>query len=363
MAKRTTKRRIGGKAIASGSDGCVFDKKFDSSGNPIETSDTISKVFANSKKNVAEQEFSVQERIKSITGGVGVVVSKTRIINIIPEVKDSIPPELLKAEGCRSLDKDQKEKKTPQYAIEYPRIVGDMIKTPSQPLKFFEKAVRALDLLSKGGIVHLDIAARNIFVIENPDKTQEAAIGDFGTAVDMRDPRYLDLVKSRVTDITGGHIGNVLGSDQITPFFGIAALMFFDKENSEKINEHKDSITNLLKEYPKKDGGIEYDFEGGWLNKSAYNTPILQSTVVPNLAQFMKLYLTLPKTEYERIFKMELGMTDETMLELLMSRKSTQPVDGSLWNNTVRQLKGRLKSLRLGGKRKTRRRPTSKAKH
>ena len=161
----------GGVAIASGSDGCVFDMRFNDDGTAVDVPGIVSKVFPQDRMSVAENEFDANELVKKVTGGLGVAISSGKI-RTIPAVKDSIPDALVtRVPEPNACSKIVDQKGGVFYVIESPRIKGSLISLELKglPVKFFTDAIKALQLLGEKGLCHMDIASRNIFV-SNDDK-------------------------------------------------------------------------------------------------------------------------------------------------------------------------------------------------
>jgi hypothetical protein len=369
MAKRTTLKKRGGTAIGSGTDGCVFDKTFDANGNPSDNPNIVSKVFSTQKESKARQEFKIQQKIRQITNGEGVVVSSMNQIKSASTIKDNIPSEKLNSTGCTTLKRDIDSGNQPLFIIEYPRIQGDFRTIKGkQPLQFFSKAQNALEKLSNAGIIHTDIAERNIFVINTGSNTSsstiEAAIGDFGSAIDLKDPNVDNVLVPRMTAL-GSRILEFFSSDQVTPFFGISALFYLNRANPEKIKQLKQEINDILSSTYTEKGVTHYDFED-IVSSTFTSRKDLIPAVVKSLEEFMKMYLTADPKDYIKLFKIEAVMTDRCMFNLILHDRCSEPIHEILWTNESgqRTLIGRMALLRLGGKRRTQKlKSATKTKH
>lgn len=182
---------IGGRAIASGSQGCIFRPKLkveNVGGRGIATNSTvpnangivrISKVFVD--KDVFDKECMILTKVNSITGGVGTIdIEESAIINTIRELNSEIPESLTASNGCGRIMPNLRAG-NPVYVFHQRSITGDIFEHGEpRPLRFFKSAFDALTKLLMRNIVHLDLAKRNIFFDEGG-----ALIGDFGYGIDM----------------------------------------------------------------------------------------------------------------------------------------------------------------------------------
>ena len=176
----------GGKAVAVGSQGCVFvpklvlhESKAKTSAAP-ENTQFASKVFSN---------LDVYEDESTLLGLMG-SVSNEGIITLAPG-SFTAPSGLNVEEKASALEqggpacKTIGESNSNVYVMQMPLIDGDInqLREQKKPIAFITKAYNALMRMRNAGIVHGDMASRNIFF-----KGGDALIGDFGYSINFRDP-------------------------------------------------------------------------------------------------------------------------------------------------------------------------------
>jgi hypothetical protein len=192
----------GGRFVGSGSDGCVFNSRFDASGNVIKGSEDgkegiASKVYVAGPKGElnpqAVNEYAIMMRVRKATNGLGVAVALDGSLRAIPDIveaeRTSIPPPARGA--CAQLTDDAK----PYTVIELPLVKGHMFPSPGgYPAKSFETLETAIQQIKAAKVTQLDLAVRNIFYVED-DKTGATVLllGDFGNGIDLgsNDPNVL----------------------------------------------------------------------------------------------------------------------------------------------------------------------------
>lgn len=175
-----TRSRRGGKAIAAGSDGCVFDGTFAKDGTFTPGTDIVTKVFID--KKVVDQERAMMELVNTATGGSGVVVSTTPIVTITSKIPaEAWDNEEIKSRGaCKKVN----EGKPPFYGLVTPRIDGTLLdlyndKGATHIRSYsFDLLDTALTDMKREGLIHMDLAARNIFY-----KGNDFLLGDFGNTI------------------------------------------------------------------------------------------------------------------------------------------------------------------------------------
>ena len=177
----------GGDAIASGSQACIFQPKLNTKredsriiafDSPLPTDrDYVTKVFFN--KTTWRHEVNILLEISKRLGE-----DHPGIIDVIGYseanlLASAIPPHV-KGTGCQKVYAAAKAGNK-IYLMHQTHILGDIRDlTETKPLAFFQPAFEVLIKLTFTGIVHLDIAMRNIFF-----NSTSAMIGDFGYAIDM----------------------------------------------------------------------------------------------------------------------------------------------------------------------------------
>lgn len=180
----------GGKAIAAGSDGCVFDGTFAADGTFTKNADKVTKVFSPNRAAVATNEYERMQEVKAATKGVGVVVATDPLVtfaSIPEEAWDN--PQLKTFGACGTVSTSP----GPFTGLVLPRISGDLINIGRArkllPSESFEQLNAALEGMSKTRLVHMDFAARNVFYKEEGG-TITTLLGDFGTTVNLEDPAF-----------------------------------------------------------------------------------------------------------------------------------------------------------------------------
>ena len=344
MGRVGRKKIKGGAAIASGSDGCIFDTQFDENGNPTSSQTIISKVFARSKKAVAENEFRINRRVFDITKGLGVAVSDSPVREV-PQIRDTIPSSLT-GKGCTLVSNDE----GPFYVIEYPRIIGSLDKRKGEPLpfSFFKTAYDALIKLSTNKLFHMDIAQRNIFYND-----KEALIGDFGSSVDMTDEVIFNEGLLEIKRRYGiNNILDCISVTEITPQLAIYILCYTD------FNAYKSSIADLDEEEFKLD--LQDIVEGNFSKKLSSITPV----IIERIIECMDTLKTADEATVQNLLRKEIIVSDVRMFLLSIAEKCSD-----LDMNLVKQVWGptdtviallqqqqqpltiqeRLRRLRMGG--------------
>jgi hypothetical protein len=355
MGTQRVRRRKGGVAIASGSDGCVFDTQFDETGNAKPAPGIVSKVFPEGKRSVAENEFKSIELVKGVTGGKGVVISDGELLTI-RAVKDTIPDTVgRRGEFSNACGQIADQKSGLFYVIESPRVKGSLIDTDSKNLSvtFFSDAITALQLLGSAGLCHMDIAPRNIFISNN----HKALVGDFGNLLSISDPDLKTKLDYHLRKYNIRTVVHCLSGYGATAALQIAILAYM----SPDFKDIQSEIKNLLEPYA--GGGYRFmDFY--------HEAQELKDVAGTDLKTEMKAYLEsiLTMSAPEDIFatlKKEFVRSDLRCLSLVMRSYCTPSVEvtmtvSSLWTSgsmpdTTAMLMARLAAIRGRGRRKTRR--------
>lgn len=253
---RTPRRRHhrGGVAIASGSDGCVFDTHFEDDGMAVPAQGTISKVFAVSKQDVALNEYLSIELVRKATNGRGVAPPAPGQLKTIPDVKDTIPVTLIRRgeyspNGCGRVA-DQKDKGGDLfYIIESPRVKGSLVdlKTKTLSAASFGDAVWALQGLSTAGLCHMDIARRNIFL----SNENVPLVGDFGNLLNIHDPDLKTKIAGHLTKYRLRTLSECFTSDGSTAALNMAMLIYMAKDVTEFHDEVNDLLVPVAEGVPK----------------------------------------------------------------------------------------------------------------
>ena len=235
----------GGAPIASGSQGCIFLPALQlnaASKTAVRSANhgAISKVFTD--KGVYDREFDIMNLVNAATGGVGVVVfvggpNKQFIADKLnPENLAGLTPPI--GTAC-----DRVKISSPLYVINQPRIRGDVRdfqKTgEKRPASFFVKGYIALLRMRAHGLVHMDMASRNIFYNDT-----DALIGDFGYTLDLADQEQASAGLTEFGRSHGlGMPGNFVAQDQIMPeaFLALSLHKLWDRKK-EIVRTIRDSI-------------------------------------------------------------------------------------------------------------------------
>lgn len=186
---------LGGKAIAAGSDGCVFDGVFDRDGTFTKDPDVVTKIYIPERKDVAENEWKAMELVRDATKNRGVVIA-----NAPPHPVERIPPEAWEnskiGHACQDL------RRLPPgtrgiTGLEIPRINGTLLSLEDEALArrkdlvltgdSFSEITEAIHGMHCDRLVHMDLAARNIFYAMTYDGVVKLLLGDFGNTFKIGD--------------------------------------------------------------------------------------------------------------------------------------------------------------------------------
>jgi tRNA A-37 threonylcarbamoyl transferase component Bud32 len=187
----------GGTAIATGSDGCVFDGTFAPNGTFTQTTDTVTKVYAPEYASVAANEYARMQEVKAATGGLGVVVATSPPVTIATIPDDAWGmTQVKRAHACGEVSTSS----GPFTGLVLPRITGDLYRIRSRPLKLesFTNVLYAVKFLFTAGLVHMDFAARNLFYKQTGTDV-EVLLGDFGTTINVNSPDFDRAIQTYVT--------------------------------------------------------------------------------------------------------------------------------------------------------------------
>jgi hypothetical protein len=240
----------GGEAIAYGSDGCIFTPRLviNTGADGVRTAvpsefvgigmnegddNFVSKVFFS--RQIANNEYTVLREVNATTGGNG-TVQYAGAIEEFDILGDNVPD--VAGIGYKDLGKGTRApticarlKASPasekKYMIHMERIAGDLLRLivgPTLHPSVFLPAWQALNMLHnrpRGGIFHLDLAQRNIFM-----KRGRAILGDYGSGYMVNGPEtFDDFVRRYVTRYSVG-IGSLIGNDGISPEFALALTCY-----------------------------------------------------------------------------------------------------------------------------------------
>lgn len=196
----------GGTSIGAGSDGCVFDGTFAPDGTFTVDDNLVTKVYPPKYNKVAQNEWKSMELVKNAIGEEGVILAKGP-----PQPIASIPAEAWGSTGtslhaCGVLKKASDAGEAGILGLVLPRINGDL-KDYNQRIvdsDEFNFLNEVLVKLGQANIVHMDIAARNIFYTLDDYDEPQLYLGDFGSAFnfmaedfDESIKRYVDRYKIR----------------------------------------------------------------------------------------------------------------------------------------------------------------------
>lgn len=201
----------GGVNIGSGTDGCVFNSRFDKDGNVIPDSKNgaagiATKVYSvgakpGSMNSAAVNEYNMMMKVRKVTNGLGVAValdnSLRQLAKIDEEEVKTIPTPVEGA--CEHLTNP---KKSPYTVIELPLVSGSLsrfgIQWGSFPDSAFTTLKSALDAMAAAKLTQLDLAARNIFYLMREDGELTFLLGDFGNGIDLgasSEQRFKDFTR------------------------------------------------------------------------------------------------------------------------------------------------------------------------
>ena len=239
----------GGKAIASGSDGCVFDGRFAADGTFTKDETIVTKIYTGEKfGKIADEEYAMMKIVEAATRGNGVVVATnppTAIKKIPDEAWEDV--EIKNKAACKRAFETQGG---PFFGLASPRISGTLIdlitkqKIPLKPETFQALEGAVSDMYTK--IVHMDFAARNIFY-SGSDDAPTLLLGDFGNTITLTsedsvfDKAIVDHVEKY--NMSGKFLASVL-VDGITPF-AVAMMVGFHALLKEEGGE-KGYYTNYI---------------------------------------------------------------------------------------------------------------------
>jgi hypothetical protein len=191
----------GGKAIATGADGCVFDGTFESDGTFEQSTGEVTKVYAPQYATVAANEYARMQEVRAATQGVGVLVATTPPVTIdkIPDEAWDNPP--IKGVGACKL---VAESPGPYTGLELPRIVGDFatLRRTVRPMlsdESFEALNTAIARMHHANLVHMDFANRNIFYTSEGTGDIRALLGDFGATINLNSPDFDTQIQAYIT--------------------------------------------------------------------------------------------------------------------------------------------------------------------
>ena len=240
----------GGEAIAFGSDGCIFTPRLvintgadgvrtavpsDIVGFGMNEDDNnfVSKVFFS--RQIANNEYTVLREVNDTTRGTGTIkyfgaIEEFDILgDNVPDVAGIAYKDLGK--GARAPTICTRLKASPasekKYMIHMERISGDLLRLivgPTLHPSAFLQAWQALKMLHDrplGGIFHLDLAQRNIFM-----KGGMAILGDYGSGYMVNGPESFDEFVRRYVDRYSIGIGSLIGNDGISPEFALALTCY-----------------------------------------------------------------------------------------------------------------------------------------
>lgn len=205
---RRRRQRRGGKAIAVGSDGCIFDGEFAPDGTFTPTESTVTKVAV---ADIIEQEYAVTQRIAEITGGKGIVAARERvsIANIPKTAWDNDKLKSMTQGGCSKIQRG-----SPIAGLVLPKLEGTISTLNDGPPLLFDDITDAVRKMSAAGIVHMDMAQRNIFYT----KEGVCLLGDFGSSMTVDDETLDANVQSYLAKYNfSGNFVAVMRTDSVHP--------------------------------------------------------------------------------------------------------------------------------------------------
>jgi hypothetical protein len=203
----------GGDSIGSGTDGCVFNVRFDATGNVVPESKDgalgiATKIYSVGPKEksmnpAAVNEYEMMMKVRKVTNGLGVAVALDgtlrQLENIDKSEIDTIP--LLAngtIQGACAYMKDKT--KSPYTLIELPLVSGSITRFSFGVLAEdeFANLKSALEKMKAAQLTQLDLAARNVFYSAEEGGKAMLLLGDFGNGIDLSSPpdrRFLDMAR------------------------------------------------------------------------------------------------------------------------------------------------------------------------
>lgn len=155
----------GGKALATGSDGCVFDGTFDATGVFTKSTSVVTKVFPPKYAAVATNEYARMQDVLTATGGVGVLVATEPPVTVAAIPDDAWENDEIKTRGaCKEAIASQTG---PFTALTLPLIDGDLLDLHRAnrlpiPEESLEELNAGLQRMNAANLVHMDFAAKRL---------------------------------------------------------------------------------------------------------------------------------------------------------------------------------------------------------
>jgi hypothetical protein len=196
----------GGRYIGSGSDGCVFNSRFDASGNVLPESKDggqgiASKVYVSGSdgglNRQAANEYAIMMKVRAATNGLGVAVAFDGTLRSIPDIDPTERASIQKSAGgaCANLTESAK----PYTVIELPLVKGHMLPLSGgyaeESFTILESAVMKIQAAK---VTQLDLAVRNIFYDYDDGGKTTLLLGDFGNGIDLSSDSPDELIKGFV---------------------------------------------------------------------------------------------------------------------------------------------------------------------
>lgn len=349
------KKLRGGESVGTGSDGCVFDKKFDSDGNPTADTGIATKIYPKNNSNLADAELKLSNAVYNVVpkdaSGVPIAAIIGRDLKILPTVKDKITKYQL---ACNELNNDIVGKKTGFKALEMPLILGDLLDKEGDSYfnkyEFYSKLIETVKTLPTGNLFHGDIANRNIFEVQNNSARRYgkeargidqsyAALGDFGNMINLNESS--DLIKN-ITYYCESHyitadsdFSKIFSKDGSTPAANLTMAMYMISTSAleklpEKIEYIKSIVLKTGERYPFED--ISFILNGysgfrGVIHKDAMRkiTKPIADHYIPQMVDLLN-YLSTQRTpdEYLRLAKLHMLDSDLKMLSVVMCHKGVE---------------------------------------
>ena len=358
---------MGGISVGDGSDGCVFDKKFDDQGNPTAVEGTATKVYPKNKSNLADAELQLSNTVYNVVpkdaNGFPIAAVIGHDLKVIPTVNDTIKHG---SGACGELKADIGSRQTDFKALEMPLIIGDIVhenkgkensSSEFDKYEFYSVMIKTIESLVQNKLFHADIADRNIFEMYDPRYARfkivgsgytHAALGDFGNMINLNDTVRLNenityyCESHNIT--TESHLSRVFMKDGSTPMANICMAMFMisikaPEKLPEKIEYIKSIVVKKGDRYPFED--ISFILNGRTLAEVVHKDSMRKKTrsisdhYIPQMLSLLAYLSTIhTPEEYLEVAKLHMLDSDLKMLSVVMAHKDVEddPRAFTAWN-------------------------------
>lgn len=342
MKRQTLRRRHlrrGGKALATGSDGCVFDGTFAPDGTFTKSTTMVTKVFPPETAGVATNEYERMQEVKDATGGIGVLVTSDPLVTIA-----AIPGTAWEGEAIKTRHACKKVFEStagPFVGLTLPLINGDFnglkrdqrIPIPGDALADLSGALVTMKLAR---LVHMDFAARNIFYTETGGSLN-ALLGDFGATISLRS-NFEANIRAYLTRY--GLRGKILAFtkvDGLTPT-ALAQMILYDSLLEGKVAF--EAVLKQIQDGKYIDRSLELAYET-WagsrvLDSSSGNSESdrFAELLGEDIERILTLYAGPDKT-YEGVLAGKSALSNRLKYELSISDQRLFVILGNLYGASV----------------------------